>query len=213
MGAFHVNFEGDDRSADLAWLAYRYVADELTAEEASTFELRLAEDQTAREAVAQAVELSSAVKVALHDSAIEPEPAVCTVEARGFWSQKTWLQPAAWMAVGAAACLAAVVCFYRTDQDESLPPVAVVEGETEFAQAGAVAMVWAQSQDSGSEDLYLFGSGDGTDGSGMDVSGMEGSADEHADANDPQMIAPGWVLAAVTRGELTDDLHLSLDDE
>lgn len=201
MGTFQSNPNYDDQ----AWLAFRYVADELTAEEASTFELRLAEDQAAREAVAQAVELSAAVKLAIGETIQSPEPVVCVAEARGFWSQKAWLQPAAWMAVGAAACLAAVVCFYRPDMDENQPVVAVVDGgeEVEDSPAGSLAMVWAESRHSDSDEL---------DPAATDHS-LDHNAAAHADDDDPRVIAPGWLLAAVTRGEMTDDLHLSADDE
>ena len=46
---------------DLDLLAFRYIAAEMTAAEAEAFELRLADDQAAREAVARAVELAQAV--------------------------------------------------------------------------------------------------------------------------------------------------------
>jgi len=46
---------------ELDWLAFRYIANEMTAIEADSFESRLADDQAAREAVARAVELAQAV--------------------------------------------------------------------------------------------------------------------------------------------------------
>lgn len=46
---------------DLLWLAYRFSAGELSREEAELFEAQLAVDQTAREALAQAVGLSETV--------------------------------------------------------------------------------------------------------------------------------------------------------
>jgi hypothetical protein len=48
---------------ELHWLAFRYVTGELSGDEESSFELRLAEDQQARDAVEQAVELNEAVRV------------------------------------------------------------------------------------------------------------------------------------------------------
>ena len=47
--------------ANLLWHAFRYIADELSADETEQFEARLADDQVAREAVARAVELSQAI--------------------------------------------------------------------------------------------------------------------------------------------------------
>jgi anti-sigma factor RsiW len=49
---------------DLGWLAYRYVTDELTEGEREAFELRLADDQAAREAIASAVELLASLRAA-----------------------------------------------------------------------------------------------------------------------------------------------------
>ena len=46
---------------DLDWLAFLYVADELSAEEKSSFEERLADDPQACAAVAQAIEISQLV--------------------------------------------------------------------------------------------------------------------------------------------------------
>jgi hypothetical protein len=50
-----------DPDADLHWRALRYVMGELGPDEAEAFERRLDEDQAAREAVAQAVELAGAI--------------------------------------------------------------------------------------------------------------------------------------------------------
>ncbi len=56
------------RESELHLLAFRYVSGELTGDEASAFEDRLGRDQTAREAVAGAVELIGAL------GQITPEP-------------------------------------------------------------------------------------------------------------------------------------------
>lgn len=53
-----------DRDDQLEWLAFRYAAGEMSDEEERQFELRLTDDQLAREAVEQAVELSEAVRLA-----------------------------------------------------------------------------------------------------------------------------------------------------
>lgn len=56
--------DADDRD-ELAWLAFRYVADELGSDEQAAFEDRLDRDQAAREAVAEAVALAAAMAVAV----------------------------------------------------------------------------------------------------------------------------------------------------
>lgn len=53
----------DDRENELEWRAFLYVSGEMSAEEHDAFEDRLAIDQEAREAVAQAVDLIGQVAV------------------------------------------------------------------------------------------------------------------------------------------------------
>jgi hypothetical protein len=78
----------------LHWLAYLYVAGEMAPEEEELFESRLANDQAAREVVAQTVELMEAVRLV----AAEQAPA-----RRGRVS-RVLRHPATW-AAGLAACL------------------------------------------------------------------------------------------------------------
>ena len=53
------NGQQTDQQNDLYWLAFCYVADELPAEEAASFELRLADDLQAQEALVEVVSMSS----------------------------------------------------------------------------------------------------------------------------------------------------------
>ena len=56
---------------ELRWLAFRYVADELSPDEQSAFEGQLTENQAAREAVAEAVAMAAAVyQVAASDTGL-----------------------------------------------------------------------------------------------------------------------------------------------
>jgi hypothetical protein len=87
-----------DLQSDLHWLAFRYAAGELSPDESSAFEARLAEDQEAREAVAAAVELAAAV-IAARPALPETLPFVAPRR-----------HPWRWVAtVAAAACVALVV--------------------------------------------------------------------------------------------------------
>ena len=52
---------GSNPDTELCWTALRYVCGELDADESGAFEQRLDQDQAAREAVAEAVELAGAV--------------------------------------------------------------------------------------------------------------------------------------------------------
>ncbi|MBI5759151.1 MAG: hypothetical protein HZA46_11600 [Planctomycetales bacterium] len=78
--------------SDLAWTAFRYIANELTADEAATFEERLAVDQEAREELSHSVELTQAL-------ANQPR-----TDSQSQVSRQ-WRQRLSWMTVGAAVCL------------------------------------------------------------------------------------------------------------
>lgn len=73
----------------LEWLAFCYVADELSADERAAFEERLATDQAAREAVAAAVELSLATQWVVAEAeqpvVTKSQPTADTYR-RGWWS-------------------------------------------------------------------------------------------------------------------------------
>lgn len=97
----------DNQHDDLNWLAFRYIADEMSDDERSRFDARLADDLAAQQAVAQAVELTQAIALseALEKPALSREPVATTSQSQ------TWLRRAVWMAAGASACLALVVAF------------------------------------------------------------------------------------------------------
>lgn len=82
---------------DLTWVAFRYVSGEMDAEEASAFEGQLSQDQRAREAVAEAVELAGAVVLASSGTAD-----VLPIRRRR-------ARFVAWLAAGVAACAAFVI--------------------------------------------------------------------------------------------------------
>src|SRR5687767_2601083 len=100
---------------ELLWLAFRYVSDELSAEEVEQFEERLAVDQAAREAVAEAVLMCEAVSAG---AAIAPVGTVTPSIA----VYRSWRQHAGWAAVGAAACLLLVLAI-RSGNNEFEPPM------------------------------------------------------------------------------------------
>jgi hypothetical protein len=81
----------------LNWQAFCYVAGELAPAERQAFEAQLAEDQQAREAVAQAVELMHLIAAAESQSAPSAVPASRSV--------REWRTRAAWVLVGGLASL------------------------------------------------------------------------------------------------------------
>lgn len=88
---------------ELTWQAFQYVAGELSATDADLFEERLADDQAAREAVAQAVALFHTV------CAVEAAEPVVAVRERA--SRRAVLVPAIALAVAAAILLAVSLNF------------------------------------------------------------------------------------------------------
>jgi hypothetical protein len=88
---------------DLDWLAFCYAAGELENIDREQFEARLADDQTAREALARAVELCQTV------SAVETQHCDYVVPAArvspAAHTHIAWNQRLSWMAVGGLASL------------------------------------------------------------------------------------------------------------
>lgn len=184
------NLEREERD----WIAFQYVAGELSAEEASEFESRLAYDSSVCEAVVRAVELVEVTALA------ESQAARCT------HSQNTGLQLAAtasevwgwrtaWMACGAAACLALVLLRPVTplriasSEDWSSP------GAPSFASISPeLAKKWAETRDR--RDFT-----DIVDLSDASTSQLL----EEAIPSDDQISTPTWMLTAVQGLSLTSE--------
>lgn len=100
---------------DLSWLAMQYICDELSPADRDAFELQLADDQVAREAVAEAVESCAAVRLAcgyewpLGVQAMPGLPAENVPFAAGSQSWRRSFAAIGWMVSGAAACLLALM--------------------------------------------------------------------------------------------------------
>lgn len=63
--------QSQPESDSLPWLAFQYLAEELSPTERAAFETRLGEDQAAREALAAAVELTMATQAVFADDAVQ----------------------------------------------------------------------------------------------------------------------------------------------
>src|SRR4051794_32674415 len=116
--------------SDRCWLAFRYVAGEMTGDEAASFEERLGRDQSAREAVAEAVELAGAVFLAT--SLARPLPT------SGHRGGGRWVLCG--LARAAAACLALVVGRLAPPPSRPAPPP-TTGAPAEAAEA--VALTWS----------------------------------------------------------------------
>lgn len=100
---------------DLDWLAFRYVSNEMTGAEIESFEQRLADDQSAREAVARAVDVSQAVSATRNDVIPIPSDHSPLTNLR---SPVRRVRQIRWIAA-AAASLAAGVLLYHTFRGSS----------------------------------------------------------------------------------------------
>jgi hypothetical protein len=133
----------DEAARDsLFWTAFQYAVDELSEAEATSFEVRLAEEQPAREALAKAtamIDASSAVEAGrcVETSPLRPTIMPASVE------RSLWQTPAVWFACGAAACLALM---FATSRPEAPKEVAQVSNVLPNDVQHELAMVWAEGR-------------------------------------------------------------------
>lgn len=193
---------------DLAWRAFCYFHGELTADEAEAFEEDLAVEQSAREALAQVVELSGALeasaafeKLAANGCGTHSPAATCVPASLAgrpaWWRRLSRLQLA--MGTAAAACLVVAVALGAIGRFS--PRDGVTPGpDSEIGQA-AVAEAWVQI---GSREI-------GDDEHGQPLVAVapmvphdrdpESTSDEdRADEREERVAipsVPSWLLAAV----------------
>lgn len=171
----HQNNSGEPHEGDLDWLAFRYVSGEMPTDEAALFEQTLAEDQTARDAVASAVQLTDAVLALAptHSQITQPVPAT---------RRNVWRERAAWMVAGAAA--ACVLFLVSWDMGHTPRGSDMAISAEKAGEINRVAAVWS--------DTNLFAQAD-----------MDTADDDDDVAADPlhDVQVPGWLLAAVCGDE------------
>jgi hypothetical protein len=184
----------------LAWQAFLYVADEMSDDERMAFEEQLFESQEAREAVSQAVELSQAVQAAT--------PVAAPVVHAG--AERVWTRRLAWMAVGAAACLALVAIttqfrFTPKARDSQFAdrsaPAEPRQERVVRKSSRALAMAWSEQLgvDLGisNDDAWPRGEADFAASASR-----EAALVEHEDEPLEIVAAPSWMLAAVCHADL-----------
>jgi anti-sigma factor RsiW len=162
---------------DLHWLAFCYVAGELSAAEASAFEARLATDESACEAVTLAMRTCGALALACDDTASRTIDPICRPApiAAADGLRTRWSNAAVTAITGTAvtaACVAWLLGLFGPTEEQ----VARRDGTERLV----AAWVHGEAVRNGLDD----------DAEALDV----------ADADlDP----PDWMLAAVTADELT----------
>lgn len=207
---------------DLLWTAYRYSAGELSGPEAEAFELLLADDQAAREALATAVELTETV------CAIERTSLITAAATPASTSRRAWSQPSVgWVAVVAAASIALMFVGQSFLGDgfgpQDVPPgvapgpiakIEPMDADTQDADSRLLLAMLDRSQadgeaihDDASSSFVAGVIGDdhqellGPDLEPMfDLSGLEGSGSDGAGVEDANA-TPDWLLAAVAESK------------
>lgn len=178
---------GPDPQMDQDWEAFRYIAGEMTADEAEAFEAKLLTEQSLREAVAAAVELTESIALLRDEVAVEPQ--------RRSWSSIQW--KAAACAVAAGLVLAAALWPLRIRQplaepssesaDANVALDGLAESWTALRQAQRrQAEFQPDGQPSASETALEV-----WDDAEVEIAELESFSDEHADAG-----LPAWLIAA-----------------
>ena len=190
-------FASDSFEADPGFVAFRYVAGELTDAEAAAFEERLAVDQAAREAVARAVEIAQAVTV-LGPQA-QTAGRVRSVADLGAKPGKP--RRAAIVAVVAAACVALAVAFspFRGSQP-------VGEEQVENSERSSGQRERPASRQNAARLVELWSDTDGLfvpDTAALEALSSVWSDDSSSDENGDDEFA--WMLVAVSAELPTSD--------
>jgi hypothetical protein len=185
--------------SDLDWRAFLYVAGELDDAQRDAFEEELAVDQSAREAVARAVELSQMMSAAheLERIVQRSSPLGVPSARRG---HSAWLRPVAYMSAGAAACLA-LVALGSFWSELSWPGTVTADQNTL-----ALARAWSSAREE---------QADHEKGLDNELARLEAQEAELAIGNmrlDDEALeldglpAPSWMLSALaTEGEPADE--------
>ena len=181
------------RPDDLDWLAFCYVVDELPPDKAAEFENRLASDHAAREAVAEAVELTCAVNLTCaaadardHGPTVAPSAVSAPRRPAGL------VVRLAWSGIAASLCLVVVLAYQH---DRANAPVADsrqngVGGEPitkSDDRSERLAVLWSQTR----EELASVEFDDSAE---LPPLPAEDAADEDVYATN---VSPSWMLAAV----------------
>lgn len=135
MSANHET-QGEGRS-DLDWLAFQYVAGELSVEDEEQFETRLATEPEVAEAVANAVVLGEAVSSVFSGAAVE---SVRTAESRpwGVTADRSSVGRTVSVATAACVVVAALLISFRREEPsrDSLKPQSLAKNSESSADRG-----------------------------------------------------------------------------
>ncbi len=135
-----------DDQHELAWLAFQYIAGDLSCPDREVFERRLAEDQAAREAVAAMVDLVQCVEAAeLEMARVAP---ATSVEATS-WAR------AAWVALSTVACLVMFVAIHGMPGPDRIFRPGHSRAATSVAM-DQLAIIWSENRGDWEEPLLAL---------------------------------------------------------
>lgn len=178
---------------DFDWLAFQYLANELSDADRDAFEELLGESQDAREALARSVELTQAV------ADLEPiEVELATASAK----QNLW-RTATWISAAIASLLAIVVVYQQFVMDTD--PVAEESADQVSDEAEQLALNWVQTF-----DTFATQRNDEAEQELLEDEFADESMDLFAEPSDDD--APDWMFAAV-EGLAADDMDEDMDME
>ncbi len=132
---------------DIGWEAIRYVTGDLTEAEAKRFEQQLEDDQAAREAVAQAVELTQSITV------IESEYNTGTYHSIPLDedNRHQWRAGTTWIAMGTAICVAIAVAMFQLPRPK---PTRTQSHPQHNATIGQLAITWSETHNALDNPLW-----------------------------------------------------------
>lgn len=181
------------RREALDWLAFRYVAAELSPEENREFEARLERDQEAREAVGRLVEVTCAVRALDWDTT----PRVRPVGRARPWHQRRGVQLIAGLALGLVVAL--FIWSPRSGERARLR-----EGSLGIAPPTAeLALIWSTAQ------AELSGRQDEAASWRWPTLADKETDDLDSTVEEPAADAPDWMVSAVAAMESEKDVQPS----
>jgi hypothetical protein len=210
----------NDFQDELFWTAFRYACDELDEAAATQFEGRLADEQPAREALAEAVSILAAARVAEAEPIGVPADVLCEVAAenrgaamaatvivpasleRSFWERPLVQNPAVWFLGGVAACLALMFGLSRSNPHADGPRHAAVATSAPAAieSQRQLAMAWIASQPADELPNDGFANGEAAHDNSVDVDDFT-AMEVPVLADEPA--APEWLIAALAETQST----------
>ena len=176
-----------DQTSDLEWLAFQYVANELSEQECLQFESLLAEKQSAREALAHATQLVAGLKsiapqsVAQATVASAQQPETTTTTRWAFWGLLTT----------AAAIVLLVPSLFKSTGTTDNPTIPTAQTEPSTEDAEYLLSLWAESSQESNIALT----------SNMNTETVEFSDQQNVLADNQSLEVPDWLYTAVSLPE------------